>query len=193
MIARIVSRYWLLVPLLLLAIVIRDFVETTPLDIEIEQTLNMSETKSDYYLEDFKTRKYDQQGVLEYQITGASLAHYPTDDRSEIKQPLLILHKDDVKWHIKSETGQLLRNPDVFTLHGEVLVDRDSADGKTLNIRTSELSISPEGNQVHTQQAVDIISDTWQLHSIGLHSTIDTGKLTLLSSVTGHYEVAKKK
>jgi len=93
MLMRLISRYWLLVPLLLLAIVIRDWVETTPETVEIEETIDMRATESDYYLEQFKTSKFDADGELEYEITGKTLAHYPIDDRSEVTEPSLVMHR----------------------------------------------------------------------------------------------------
>jgi len=39
---RLISRYWLIVPLLLLAIVARDWVETTPDQTTVEPTLDMN-------------------------------------------------------------------------------------------------------------------------------------------------------
>jgi len=35
------------------------------------------------------------------------------------------------------------------------------------------------------------VAKTWELRSIGLQSSLNEGKLTLLSTVTGRYEVEK--
>lgn len=191
MLMRLISRYWLLVPLLLLAIVIRDWVETTPTLVEVEETIDMSETQSDYYLEKFKTRKFDSQGNIEYEVTGQTLAHYPTDDRSEITKPSVVLHREAVQWKVDSALGLLNKDPAIFTLQGDVVVKRESPAGEPLTIRTEELSILTDDNEVRTDKPIEIIAETWQLRSIGLQSSIDEGKLNLLSSVTGRYEVAK--
>ncbi len=189
MLMRLISRYWLLVPLLLLAIVIRDWVETTPESVEVEETIDMRATESDYYLEKFKTRKFDQAGNIEYEITGQTLAHYPIDDRSEITKPSVVMHREDIKWKIDSTSGELTKNPAIFTLQGDVVVERETDAGAPVIIRTEELSILTENNEVRTDKAIEIVSETWQLRSIGLQSSLDEGKLNLLSSVTGRYEV----
>ena len=191
MLMRLISRYWLLVPLLLLAIVIRDWVETTPETIEVEDTIDMQATESDYYLEKFKTRKFDSRGNLEYEVTGQTLAHYPIDDRSEITLPSVVMHRDTIKWKIDSASGELKKNPSVFTLQGGVVMERESADGAPVVIRTEELSILTDDNEVRTDKPIEIVSETWQLRSIGLQSALDEGKLNLLSNVTGRYEVGK--
>ncbi len=193
MLMRLISRYWLIVPLLLLAIVIRDWVETTPETIEVEDTIDMSATKSDYYLEQFSTRKFDGSGNIEYEVTGQTLAHYPIDDRSEITQPSVVLHRDAVQWTIGSKIGQLLKNPSVFTLQGDVVLKRESTNNEVLTIRTEEISILTDENEVKTDKPIEIVAETWQLSAIGLQSSLNEGKLNLLSSVTGRFEVGDQK
>lgn len=192
MLMRLISRYWLLVPLLLLAIVIRDWVETTTDTIEVEDTIDMRAIESDYYLEKFKTHKYDTSGNIEYVVTGETLAHYPIDDRSEITQPSVVMHRETSKWKIDSVSGELKKNPAIFTLHGGVIAKREIEDGTPIIIRTEELKIFADGNELRTDKAIEIVAETWKLRSIGLQSSLDEGKLKLLSTVTGRYEVGNK-
>jgi len=191
MIMRLISRYWLLVPLLMLAIVIRDWVETTPEQIAVEDTIDMSATQSDYYLEQFSTRKFDAAGKLEYLVTGQSLAHYPTDERSEISKPSVVLHREAIQWKIDSTSGNLQRNPDIFTLQGDVIVKRESADNLPVIMRTEEISIMTDGDKVSTDKPIEIIAEKWQLRAIGLQSSLNEGKLNLMSEVTGRFEVGE--
>jgi LPS export ABC transporter protein LptC len=196
-ITRLLSRYWLLIPLLLMAIVARDWVEA-PADIEVEDTIDMRATQSDYYLEDFTTRSFNADGALAYELHGRSLAHYPDGDRSEIIAPEVMLHRPRVRWQIESARGQFIQKTGVFTLQGDVRIRRDpagianlarrSVEAEPVEIRTSELSVFTATNDVHTDQPVEIIAESWQLRSVGLQSSIDAGKLQLLSRVQGHYE-----
>jgi len=162
MLMRLISRYWLLVPLLLLAIVIRDWVETTPTLVEVEETIDMSQTQSDYYLEQFKTRKFDTRGNIEYEVTGQTLAHYPVDDRSEITKPSVVLHREAVRWEVDSALGLLKKNPAVFTLQGDVVVKRESSTGEPLTIRTEELSILTDDNEVRTDNRLTVLTQRRQ-------------------------------
>ena len=193
MLMRLISRYWLLVPLLLLAIVIRDWVETAPEQLEAEDTIDMSATQSDYYLEDFNTRKFDENGNIEYEVTGQTLAHYPIDDRSEITQPSVVLHRDDIQWKIDSALGELKKNPSIFTLHGDVIVMREATDAEPVIMRTEAISILTDENEVRTDKPIEIVAQTWHLRSIGLQSSLNEGKLNLLSTVTGRFEVGNGK
>ncbi len=191
MLSRIISRYWLLIPLLVLAIVVRDWVETSTDATEIEATIDMSETQSDYYLEDFTTRKYDTNGEIQYEVRGNSLAHYPDDNSSEISRPTMVMHRDDARWEINSRTGELAQSTGVFTLIGDVMVLREAQQSAPIQMKTSRLSVLTDGNQVVTDEPIEIISENWELRSVGLQSTLEAGKLNLLSQVTGHYEPAQ--
>ncbi len=191
MLARMLSRYWLLVPLLLLVLVARNWVEETPTNTSAESTIDMQATQSDYYLEDFTTQKFGANGALEYQISGSTLLHYPEDNRSEIIEPDVTLHRPPFVWKVVSDKGVLVKNPETFTLQGDVKVQRTATNQALVQILTSDLSIDTQSNLLSTTSFVKIDAPTWQLEADGLQSSIDSGKLNLLSNVKGHYEPAQ--
>lgn len=182
-------RYWPIVPLIVLVLVSRHWAETTDTDIVKEDTVDMLETRADYYLEDFVTRRFNAEGTLEYKVVGNTLAHYPTDDRSEITQPRVSLFRPGISWHMESKLGELTTNPEVFTLRGNVVVRQNADTADEVLIQTSDLEVLTEGNEVRTDKQIDIVAETWHMSATGLHSAIDEGKLVLESNVTGHFEV----
>ena len=119
----LLSRYWLLVPLILVAIVARNFVER-PETFVVEETVDMRRSEADYYLEDFTTRRFDANGALEYVVAGDSLSHFPDDDVSEVVAPRVELRRPGAVWRVNAERGRLETDPDVFTLLGEVRLER---------------------------------------------------------------------
>jgi len=188
MLTRLLSRYWLLLPLLILVVVVIDRVEE-PEVFEIEETINMRDTHSDYYMAEFRSRKYDSAGQIEYTIEGDTLAHYPHNDRSEITAPKVELNREGAQWQIESNSGLFDTNPDLFTLLGDVVVKRQADTSEPLTIRTSSLTVATESNEVSTDAMIEISAPTWNLQATGLKSAIDQGKLMLLSDVIGRYEV----
>ena len=190
MLTRILSRYWLLLPLLILVVIAVDRIETPPA-IEVEETINMSETKSDYYMADFKTRKYRNDGTVEYTIQGETLAHYPDNDRSEIIAPVINLNRADATWNISSSKGRFDTNPDLFTLQGEVIMRTSRTNADPITITTEQLTVATESNLVSTDAAIEIVSTHWAVTATGMTSEIDEGTFTLLSSVTARYDVPK--
>jgi len=182
-------RYWFIVPLILLAILAREWVEE-PSEQELEDTIDMSSTRADYYLEKFTTHKLDQLGKPEYVLTGETLTHYPADDSSEIVLPQLTLHHREGIWQMDSRHGRLTTNPEIFTLEGKVTMIRQASElNEELTIATSDLKIHTDTRYVETDKAIEVIADSWTLRSTGLQSRINEGILTLMSNVEGHYEV----
>jgi len=175
MLTRFLSRYWLLLPILILVVIAVDRIET-PEAIEVEETIDMRETRSDYYMSEFRTRKFGTDGQIEYTVEGDTLAHYPDNDRSEITAPKMQLNRPGATWNISSATGRFDTNPDLFTI----------------TITTDSITVATESNQLSTEDAIEIVSTSWAVSAIGMTSAIDDGTLNLLSSVTARYEVPKK-
>lgn len=188
MLSRLFLRYWLLLPLLILVVIAIDRIET-PVEFELEQTINMRETRSDYYMAEFRSRKFGKDGGIEYTVEGETLAHYPDTNRSAITRPRIELNRPEATWFIQSNTGQFDTSPDLFTLEGEVVVTRQRPDSAAVRVLTNRLTVSTASNEVATAEPVEIVADHWTLKATGMKSAIDDGKLTLLSSVHGRYEV----
>ncbi len=193
----LLSRYWLLVPLILVAIVVRNWVET-PETLASEEPLAIQQLRADYYLEDFTTRRFDEAGTLEYLLSGDTLSHFPEDDRAEIRAPAMELHRPDARWDGRADAGTFVRAPDVVTLTGDVVLEREptsptssgaSARG-SLVVRADDLSVAVATNEISTAGPVEVVAPGWRLRAVGLQSSIDEGKLELLSEVHGRYEVA---
>lgn len=186
---RRIYRYWFIVPLLLVALAVRDWVED-PTEQELEATIDMSSTRADYYLEKFETRKMDRFGQPAYALTGETLTHYPADDSSEIINPYLTLHHDNGTWLMDSKHGRLTTDPDILTLIGTVTMKRQATNAlDALSIETSDLRIHTGSNYVETDKPIEVVATNWTLRSTGLQSNIDKGVLTLMSNVEGHYEI----
>jgi len=188
LLTRFLSGYWLLLPLLILVVIALDRIETPP-DFVVEETIDMRETQSDYYMADFKTRKFRVDGSIEYTIQGDTLAHYPDNDRSEIIAPRIELNRTGATWNISSVEGRFDTNPDLFTLHGDVVMHRHSSNIDPITITTDQLTVATESNLVSTDANIEIVSEHWALKATGMTSAIDDGKLTLLSSVKARYDV----
>ena len=199
-------RYWLLLPLLICVVALLDRVEQ-PDVISTEDTIDMSDTHSDYYMSDFRARRFGADGQIEYVVAGETLAHYPLDDHSKITTPRLELRRDNVLWIVESERGRYDPTPDLFTLRGDVVIKRtlqaaesgspksdteqsQAVDGNALVMTTNSLRIATKSNMVETDETVNITANTWQLQATGLRTAIDEGQLKLLSNVIGRYEMS---
>lgn len=199
---RLVSRYWWLLPLLIGVVVLIDRVEQ-PTDVVTEDTINMKDTRSDYYLSDFSTRKFNNKGSVEFIVEGDTLAHYPDDDRSEITDPRVEIRREGIVWLAESAKGRYDPATDLFTLSGDVTVKRvlqnidklsneitDATDNSLTQITMSSpsLRIASDANLVETDDFVQITAPTWNLKAKGLRTAIDHGQLSLLQNVVARFE-----
>ncbi|MFK8079247.1 MAG: LPS export ABC transporter periplasmic protein LptC [Granulosicoccus sp.] len=194
MIRRLVTRYWLLLPLLIAVVVLLDRVEQ-PSAVETEATIDMRQTQSDYYMSDFRTRKFGPDGSIEFIVDGKTLAHYPDDNRSQITEPRVELRRDDILWLASSDSGRFDPLPNLFTLQGDVTVERlllgsgnDAAEAASITITTQSLRIATEANLVETDDPIEISAPSWKLQAKGLRTAIDEGQLSLLADVVGRFE-----
>ena len=181
-----IYRYWILVPLLLLAVLSREWAEETDA-VPDEATIDMTRSKADYYLESFETRKFNSEGEPEYVIEGHTLSHFPEDNSSVIEQPKLVVFRKRNVWRMQALKGVFTPQPETFLLEGSVTMQR-SSDHQEIRLETSEVTVLTQANQVSTDQPVTVSAENWQLRSIGLESDIEKGTLNLLSNVTARYE-----
>jgi lipopolysaccharide export system protein LptC len=191
--SRWMSRYWLLVPLILAAILIRNWVED-PTTLLPEAPMAISESQADYLLEDFSTRHYDDTGALAYRLEGIRLAHFPDDGRAEITEPEITLTREPATWHVSAEKGLLRRDPNTVTLIGSVRIDRTLANTEgagQITILASNVAIALDTDELHTDEPVRIESPGMIVEANGLQSSIKAGKLELHSGVSARYEVAR--
>jgi len=183
----LLSRYWLLLPILIIVVVALDQIEA-PTVVEVEETIDMRATRSDYYLADFTTRRFRADGMLEYTVKGETLAHYPDDNRSEITSPRVLMNRPEATWDIRSDTGRFNTDPDLFTLQGDVTVIRQREGQDPVTITTSSLSVATDSNELSTDKPIEIVASSWEMNAVGMTSSLDDGKLILLSAVSGRYE-----
>ena len=194
MIRRLVTRYWLLLPLLIAVVVLLDRVEQPDI-VKTEETIDMRQTQSDYYLSNFRTRKFGLDGNIEFVVEGETLAHFPDDNRSQITQPRVELRRGNILWLAKSESGRFDPLPNLFTLQGGVTIERmlqsnkkDNPDAAFITITTQTLRIATEANLVETDDRIEISAPTWKLEATGLRTAIDQGQLSLLAEVVGRFD-----
>ena len=119
------------------------------------------------------------------------MAHFPDDNRSEIEAPRIELNRVDATWNIQSMNGSFDADIDLFTLKNDVVLVRQREGEAPITIKTQSLTIATDSNVLTTNEPIEIISANWKMNAVGMTSSIDDGKLTLLSGVTGRYDIVQ--
>ena len=169
----------------------------------------------DYFMFDAVSTVLNQAGKPEQQLATAYLAHYPDDDRTELKDAHLTLHQEDGSlWSIKANKGTLYNATEQIFLSGQVVIERpqptpataegapqettpqENGQGATvpanilqggLKIETDQLRIDAARQFAETNDPVHIISQELKVNALGMKANLQTKTVELLAKVRGTY------
>lgn len=150
-----------------------------------EQTIEMAERKSDYYLEAFTIDTLTSAGKLETRLSGITLTHYPRDDSAEIEALRLLIKQPGMPdWNISSQRGWVTSDAIRVDLRGRVAMIRDDAPGTPgMRIDSHDMRLDTQTLQFDTDAPVVIVSDRWQASGTGMRSNAVSGDFSLLANV----------
>jgi lipopolysaccharide export system protein LptC len=110
----------------------------------------------DYFVDHFKVRRFDIDGLLQHTLVASHMQHYPDDDTTEVEQPRLIYHRPPTGI-ITANTGWMDSKGEHVRLNGDVMVVRNSAPGSPPTIiATSTLFVVPDDETARTDAPVSI-------------------------------------
>lgn len=150
---------------------------------------NLSDTPDAFMVKAIYTRM-DDQGSLHNQIYTSSMTHYSKNDVSKFTNPRIIIYTQDRQpWDVTSEQGISRHGINEVTLQNNVKVHQTAGpNNQELTLTTSSLTIFPESQTAHTDQAVTIIQPGTVINSVGLQADLKKGEVELLSKARGVYE-----
>lgn len=140
----------------------------------------------DYWVENFKVRRFDANGRLQHTLVGARLVHHPDDDTTIIETPQLnYLRRPPTEIH----AGRAIidsKGKEVELVDG-VQVIREGADARqppTL-LETKSLKVFPDDERGRTADPVLITRGSSVIRGTGLEIDNRTGVTVLRGRVTG--------
>jgi lipopolysaccharide export system protein LptC len=152
-----------------------------------EQTRIKEQKKGpNYTMEDFSAIRMNEQGLPEYELNAPYMAHYPQQDRTDLKQPKFTVH-ERARQQTWADQGTVLKQGDEILLTGNVVIRGHDENQKVLRIETPVLRILPNDEYAETQEAVHITRGDNVLDAVGAKVYLDQHVLLLLSKVRGTY------
>ena len=179
--------------------------------------IEMAETQSDYYLEDFEiiniSNKTGASAVdnpapdttvehnagmpadRQLMIAGQSLSHHFIEGYSIIKNPIVKLRSiDDGQWHARASLGTVSANFDVLDLEGNVeLTHNRKKDTAPVTVDTNSLTIDTGKRTISSEEPVHVEGESWQHDANNMNAEIDRGILTFTSGVEAQFEITDKR
>ncbi|MEL0169218.1 MAG: LPS export ABC transporter periplasmic protein LptC [Pseudomonadaceae bacterium] len=146
-------------------------------------------TRPDFYIENARIQMLDEQGKIAYQLTTSHAVHQIDDGSTHLEDPELLFYRgeDPTPWLLKSKQGVVTERGDRVDLTTDVLLKQNSAEARQLT--TSALTLFPGRDYAETDQPVTIEAARSVTTAEGMQLFLNDGRLTLLSTVRGQYEV----
>ena len=163
----------------------------------LQKTVGGEEVKNDGKLrhdpdaiaENFVIRRFDETGHIKYRLTGPYLVHFPDDDSSELKSPVLISYRPDAPpVTITSKYAKATAKGDTVFLWDDVIITRAAtAERPEMIARMPDLTTQPNAGFAFTSSPVEVTQGQSWIKGVGAHFDNNTAILILQSQVTGLY------
>ncbi|AXS80770.1 LPS export ABC transporter periplasmic protein LptC [Dechloromonas sp. HYN0024] len=163
----------------------------------LQSTVDRGETRNDgkfrhdpdAIAENFEVRRFDEQGHIRYRLTGPYLVHYPDDDTSELKTPILTSYRTDgSQINVTGEHARVTAKGETVFLWDNVVITRPAtADRQAMVARMPDLTAQPEAGLAFTGSPVEINQGQSWIKGIGMDLDNNTSTLVLHAQARGVY------
>lgn len=146
-------------------------------------------TGPNHYMEDFTTITMDVNGLPRMELRAPHMAHYPSDDKTVLKQPNFIFRQHDKMetWTVDADNATLLGDGEEVLLEGNVFIKGRDQQDQVITISTKALRILPNDDYAESHDPVHISQGNHVLDSVGVKLYLDKQLLLLESKVRGVY------
>lgn len=143
----------------------------------------------DAVAENFVIRRFDDTGKVKYRLTAPYLVHYPDDDSSELRSPVLISYRTDAPpVTLTARNAKVSAKGETIYLWDDVRLTRmATADRPEMVARMPDLTAQPDVGIAFTNSPVEITQGQSWIKGVGAHLDDNTSTLVLQSQVTGLY------
>ncbi|UJJ30639.1 LPS export ABC transporter periplasmic protein LptC [Halopseudomonas maritima] len=157
----------------------------TPADVERDNA------RPDFYIDNARIQMLDEQGQVAYRLTAEHAVHQIEDGSTRLQQPELLFYRGDnpTPWLLKAANGLVTEKGDRVDLDTDVLLQQQPEGQPQRQLTTSALTLFPRRDYAETDQSVRIEAARSVTTAEGMQLFLNDGRLQLLSTVRGQYEV----
>ncbi len=186
--------------LLVIAVISWQWIEDRNVEPLVQNnTIEMVENQSDYYLEDFEiinvavkqnssTNGNNTAGTY-LKITGQSLSHHFIEGYSLINSPTVHLRSaDGSQWQASALNGTISADFDVLDLQNNVELTHTQSPGRApVTMNTNSISIDNGKRIISSSETVNVNGRGWQYNANTMQAEIDRGTLSFTSGVEAQF------
>ena len=190
----------LIFALLVIAVISWQWIDDRDVETQVQNNaIEMVETQSDYYLEDFEivnianSHNSSTDGNTTagryLKITGQSLSHHFIEGYSLINNPTVHLRSTDgSQWQASASNGTISANFDVLDLQNNVVVTHsETTDRQAVTVNTNSISIDNGKRTISSSETVKVTGRGWQYNANTMQAEIDQGTLSFTSGVEAQF------
>lgn len=139
--------------------------------------------------ENVVARRFDAQGRLQYRLASPYMVHFPDDDSSELRSPVLVNYRGEAPpITISGDHAKVTARGEIVYLWDNVRAVRPAGDGRpALVAAMPDLTARPEQGFAFTPSPVEITQGSSWIKGVGLNIDNNASTLVLLSQVRGEY------
>jgi lipopolysaccharide export system protein LptC len=163
----------------------------------LQSTVDRGETNNDgksrhdpdAIAENFVVRRFDPNGQIKYRLTGPYFVHYPDDDTSELKSPILTSYRaEGAQVVVTGDHAKVTAKGETIFLWDNVSVTRAATpDRLEMVARMPDLTAQPDAGIAFTGSPVEITQGQSWVKGVGIHIDNNDSTLVLQSQVRGLY------
>ena len=144
---------------------------------------------ADAIAEKFMVRQFDESGRIKYRLTAPYLEHFPDDDTTELKSPVLVHYRLDAPpVTVSGNNAMVTSKGQVVFLWDDVKVVRAASAARPEAVaRMPDLTVLPDDGTAFTQSPVEITEDRSWVKGVGMELDNNKSTFVLQSQVTGLY------
>jgi lipopolysaccharide export system protein LptC len=143
----------------------------------------------DAIAENFVARRFDETGHVKYRLSGPYMEHYPDDDTSVLKLPVLISYRPNTPpLTITAKHAKVTAKGEVAFLWEDVRITRAATDTRPeLVATTPDLTVQSEAGIAFTNSPVEITQGQSWVTGVGAQIDNNASTFVLQSQVKGQY------
>lgn len=139
--------------------------------------------------ENFVVRRFDQNGIVRYRLSGPAMVHYADDDSSELRDPVLVSYRPaaaDVT--VNGRHAKVSSKGETIYLWEDVRITRAAtADRPELVATMPDLVAQPEAGTAFTNSPLEVVQGQSRLTGVGAQFDNNTSTLVVQSQVRATY------
>ena len=135
-------------------------------------------TDIDYFLTEAKYQIFDSTGALDYQLYSPYMEHFPLNDISHIKYPVVSVYRENGDWNVQAYNGELMHQQNILQLSDKVVMKRLGPNA--MQISSESMLFEPDRDRITSENNVVIESDNTRISGdmavFDLHNQVYTMK-----------------